>query len=228
MSDTVENVQQDEGKPIGQHLKQASLMSLFPTPLIVGEVEDDSLCQDLQEQILKLRDNKEGYFEAGNFVTDDQLHVPGRGFEVFSELVLNETKNFLDFLKVKRDNHYISGMWANVTNPNHRHPVHIHPNSLVSGILYIKTPENCGKTAFTDPRPAARVLEPSYEEMFEFNSGLMRYPPKRGTMLMWPSWLTHGVDRGFCVDENDERITIAFNVMMLGKIDTMTGKLELN
>ena len=228
MSDIVENTELDDGKPMGQHFKQASLMSLFPTPLVIGEVDNDSLCQDLEDKILELREKKEGSFEAGNFVTDDQLHVPGRGFDVFSELVLNETANFLDFLKVKRESHYISGMWANVTNPNHRHPVHIHPNSLLSGILYLKTPDKCGGTAFTDPRPGARVFEPSYEQMFEFNSGLFKFPPKRGTMLLWPSWLAHGVERGFCEDENDERIVIAFNVMMLGRIDTMTGKLELN
>ena len=209
-------------------LESAGVMSLFPTPLVVGQVSDITLCDRLETAIRKLRDDKVGSIEAGNYVTDDQLHSPGRGFEEFSELVLKETGNFLDFLTVKRDAHYISGMWANITNPNHRHPVHIHPNSLVSGILYIRTPEACGATAFTDPRPAARVFEPNYERMFELNSGLFRFPPKKGTMLLWPSWMSHGVDRGFTVDENEERIVIAFNVMMVGKIDTMTAKLELN
>jgi hypothetical protein len=64
--------------------------------------------------------------------------------------------------------------------------------------------------------------------MFEFNAGLFRFPPKRGTLLMWPSWMYHGVDKGFTEDETADRISIAFNVMILGKIDTPTARLELN
>jgi uncharacterized protein (TIGR02466 family) len=212
------------------HLVGAGITTLFPTPLISGQLQDMTLCDRLEKVILKMRDEKLGNFEAGNFVTNDQLHLMENypDIEEFSNLALAESANFLDFLRVKRDTHYITNMWANVTNPNHRHPVHMHPNCLVSGLLYIKTPEDCGGTAFVDPRPAARVFEPSYEQMFEYNAGLFRYPAKKGTLLLWPAWLYHGVDRGFTKDENEDRISIAFNVMMLGKIDTPTAKLELN
>lgn len=221
-------VAEEQPQELGPHLVDAGIIPLFATPLIAGNVSDITICDRLETLIRKEMEEKRGRFEAGNFTTDDLLHEPGRGFEEFSQLVLSETNNFLNFLGVKRDGHYISGMWANVTNANHRHPVHIHPNSLLSGILYIKTPEKCGQTAFTDPRPAARVFEPNYEKMNEWNSGLFRFPPKKGTMLLWPSWMTHGVDRGFCDDENEDRIVIAFNIMMVGKIDSMTAKLELN
>lgn len=223
---------EEQQKATGEtnYLINAGITALFPTPLITGELEDTSICDKLEKRILEMRDNKEGNFEAGNFVTSDNLHSPemGEPFIEFGKIVLAETQNFLDFLGVKRDAHYISGMWANVTNPNHRHPVHLHPNSLVSGLLYVKTPEKCGATAFVDPRPAARVFEPSYDRMFEFNAGLFRFPPKRGTLLMWPSWMYHGVDKGFTEDETADRISIAFNVMILGKIDTPTARLELN
>jgi hypothetical protein len=42
---------------------------------------------------------------------------------------------------------------------------------------------------------------------------------------MWPSWMYHGVDKGFTEDETADRISIAFNVMILGKIDTPTARL---
>jgi uncharacterized protein (TIGR02466 family) len=223
---------EEQQKPTGQtdYLEGAGITSLFPTALVSGKLQDMSLVDKLEKRILELRDKKQGNFEAGNFVTADDLHSPeyGEPFIEFGRVVLAETANFLDFHRVKRDAHYITNMWANVTNPNHRHPVHMHPNCLVSGLLYVKTPDDCGATAFVDPRPAARVFEPSYTQMFEYNGGVFRNPAKKGTMLFWPSWLYHGVDRGFTKDENEERITIAFNVMILGKIDTPTAKLELN
>lgn len=223
---------EEEQRPTGQtdYLEGAGITSLFPTALVSGKLQDMTLVDRLEKRILELRDSKQGNFEAGNFVTTDMLHNPEMGAEFveLTNVILAESKNFLDFHHVKRDAHYITNMWANVTNPNHRHPVHMHPNCLVSGLLYVKTPEDCAATSFVDPRPAARVFEPSYTQMFEYNGGVFRHPAQRGTMLFWPAWLYHGVERGFTKDETEERITIAFNVMILGKIDTPTAKLELN
>lgn len=227
MSDTVEQqTEQTQEVDNGLRLVEPTLMPLFPSPLFVGKVSDMTLCDRLVDSILKLKEEKTGFFELGNFTTHDDLFALTEFCE-FSELVLKETSHALDFLRVKRENHYITGMWANVTNPTHRHPLHLHPNSLLSGILYLKTPDKCGGTVFSDPRPAARVFEPTYEKMFEFNAGRFTHPAQKGTMLIWPSWMSHGVERGFTEDENDMRITIAFNVQMIGRIETQTAKLEL-
>jgi uncharacterized protein (TIGR02466 family) len=201
----------------GIHLEKPGIYTLFPTPLFSGTISEPNLCDSLAEELIKMKTAEEGFFEAGNFTTDDNLH--GRiEFVRLSELVLKETNKVLDFLSVIRDNHYISGMWGNITNPNHRHPVHIHPNSLLSGIIYLKTPEKCGGTVFTDPRPAARVFEPDFEKMSEFNSGRFVHPAEKGKMLIWQSWMTHGVERGFTIDEDQDRIVISFNIQMIGKI----------
>ena len=45
-------------------------------------------------------------------------------------------------------------------------------------------------------------------------------------MLIWPSYLLHAVDAGKCTSEED-RIVIAFNVMIRGTIETTTARLEL-
>jgi uncharacterized protein (TIGR02466 family) len=224
MSD--EQAQQTEQEETGLRLLKPTIMPLYPTPMFLGKVSDDNFVDDLTDKIYKLKEASYGTFEAGNFTTWDDLHSNSE-FDELNELILNETFAAMDFLRIKRDNHYITNMWATVSNPTHRHPVHIHPNCLLSGLLYLKTPEKCGGTTFTDPRPAARVFEPTYTEMFEFNSGRFTYPAKKGMMLIWPSWLSHGVERGFTEDETQDRITIAFNVQMIGKIETRTAKLEL-
>lgn len=208
-------------------LQNAAMLSLFPTPVVRGKIPDLTLCNRLEKAVKQLEKDREGIFEKGVFTTDDDLATKSKPFKDLSSVVLAESKQFADWLHLKRDSLYITGMWANVTTLHHRHPVHIHPNAYISGVMYVKTPEKCGNIAFVDPRAGARVFEPNYSMMNEYNSGVISYPPEKGDMFLWPSWLPHSVEKGFCDDDLEERIAIAFNVQMVGSITTRTAKLEV-
>jgi uncharacterized protein (TIGR02466 family) len=132
----------------------------------------------------------------------------------------------LDALAVKRDSHYITNMWANIANPNRRHFMHMHPNCLLSGVVYIKTPKNCGPTAFASPRLLARNLEPTYVKKNDLNADVFVMPAEKGRMVIWPSHMPHSVEQG-SADEKEERIVVAFNIMIRGLIDTSTARLDL-
>jgi len=201
------------------------LTPIFPSALFRAHVEDMSLVDDLKTELVKLKEQNTGFSEANNFVSQDDLqNLPQ--FKALVDIVMSEGEQLLDFFGVVRDSHYISNMWGNITDPNHRHPVHIHPNSYLSGIIYLNAPDKCGYTAFTDPRPGARVFEPSYTQMNEWNGGVFMNVPEKGQLLFWNSWLPHGVERGFHNGEED-RIVIAFNIMIKGKISTKTANLVL-
>ena len=200
-------------------------MSVFPTYIFKCSVDDMSLCDELEDGVKKLWEAGNGSFvKKTKFISYDNLQTM-EDFNKLNEIVLNEANGILDFLKVIRDDHYISCMWANVTDSSHTHMVHIHPNSYLSGILYLKTPEKCGLTAFGDPRPGARIIQPDYYEVNETNGGTFRNVPKKGDMLMWHSWLPHGVEHSED-DSEQERIAIAFNVMIKGKARTMTQSID--
>jgi ectoine hydroxylase-related dioxygenase (phytanoyl-CoA dioxygenase family) len=79
---------------------------------------------------------------------------------------------------------------------------------------------------FEDPRPGARILEPQYAEMTAFNSNRFVVAAEKGRMIMWPSYLLHAVDAGKSTTD-DDRIVIAFNIMIRTTIETMTARLEL-
>jgi len=201
------------------------LSSLFPTALFRAHIEDMGLVDDIKKEVLALKKSKSGFFESNNFVSKDDLqNLPQ--FKPLVDIVMQEGAVILDFFKVVRDSHYISNMWANITDPNHRHPVHIHPNTYLSGILYLNAPDKCGYTSFVDPRPGARVFEPSTTEQNEWNGGVFMNVPEKGQLLLWNSWLPHGVERGFN-NTNEDRIVIAFNIMIHGKITTPTASLVL-
>jgi uncharacterized protein (TIGR02466 family) len=206
-------------------LDNREIITLFPTLMFKGKVSDANFISDLERKARTLKTLGKGHFEHKNFVSGDDLHK-NEDFKPLVDLVMQESKTILDFHHVVRDSHYITNMWCNITNPNHRHPVHIHPNCFMSGIIYLTAPAKCGMTSFTDPRPGARVFEPNYNQMNASNCGLFRHEPEKGVMLFWPSWLPHGVDIGFN-DTKEDRIVIAFNIMIKGEIKTPTASLVL-
>jgi len=210
-------------------LNNAQIRPLFPTPFIVGEIPDIDMCERLEQVIRKEMSLGLGVVEAHNgvYTTNDQLHEKGRGFEELNDLIMGEAGQFMDWLQLKRDGHQIVGMWANVTTKHHRHPMHIHPNSYISGVCYLRVPENAGNLVFSDPRAGARVIEPDYHLMNEYNCGIYAHKPVKGTILLWPSWMPHGVEQGN-VAEGEERIAIAFNVQMIGLIERHTSKMKFS
>jgi uncharacterized protein (TIGR02466 family) len=201
------------------------VIQLFPTCLFTGKVSDMTICDRLEKSLRAMKQKKLGIEDPNFYTTPDNISTLPEMKE-FCDVVLSEAAQVLDVLCVKRDAHYISNMWANITHPNHRHAMHIHPNCLLSGIMYVKAPDGCGETQFSDPRPGARVLEPSFTEMNKFNMGQFLVAPEKGRLLMWPSYLPHAVERGNA-DVKEDRIVIAFNIMIRGTIDNRTAHLEL-
>ena len=92
---------------------------------------------------------------------------------------------------------------------------HQHPNSLWSGVYYVKAPENSGDLKIDDPRASASMIRPKQKEG-KLPSRLFRetnYKPIAGRCIMFPSWLVHCVDPN---ESNDTRISVSFNFLQKG------------
>jgi len=109
----------------------------------------------------------------------------------------------------------LGNMWANINQPGGYNRPHIHPNSLFSGVYYIKTPPNCGKLVCTDPRPGTHTVMPTR---------VKGTPPKHlwrechldakeGRMIIFPAWLWHAVEPN---ESNGIRISVSFNFVQRG------------
>ena len=92
---------------------------------------------------------------------------------------------------------------------------HQHPNSLWSGVYYVKAPSNSGYLKIDDPRSSAAMVRPKQKEG-KLPPRLFRethYEPIAGRCIMFPSWLTHCVDPN---ESNDIRISVSFNFLQKG------------
>jgi len=202
---------------------------LFPTPLFTGKLRDLTLCDRVEKSVRELRATGNGISSPKGaspaYMTTDDLHHRPEMKELVDVIML-ETSRVLDAIAVKRDSHYITSMWANITHPNHRQDVHVHPNCFLSGLVYIKTPSNCGGTLFASSRKFTKNLEPQYFAKNDLNSDFIVVPAEKGRMLMWPSHVPHSVEQGIA-DESEDRITVPFNIMIRGAIDLFTARLKL-
>jgi len=89
-------------------------------------------------------------------------------------------------------------MWASVHQDGSAHAQHVHVGAVLSGVLYVQSPEGSGQIVFHDPRGS---LPP-------FGRAVC-HEPRAGDLLIFPPWLEHGVAATTTMD--GPRISVSFN-----------------
>lgn len=212
---------------------------LFPSLLFKSRVDDADFLKEVKEKVLKAAKEPNTGTAAGDpdnplgWYSYDDLHQK-EGFEDVHTLLLRESAAVFAYYDYKVEEVYLTSMWANVGwHPNYCHMVHTHPNSMFSGVWHVSTP-NLGTpfaqtTTFNDPRPGARVIEPSVnKDHAAHNSGTVSPVVNSGSLFMFPSWLPHGVQQSYHEYNGTPRITISFNAMMTGDITTRTAPIRFS
>mgnify|MGYP003320366239 FL=1 len=120
--------------------------------------------------------------------------------------------NVLDFHKDIADkvmnvvpvtNQRLADSWCNIQGKGSTLGFHNHPNSVISGIIFLKADENSSKLVFQNPLdPMSPTAVSPHRETYELT-------PKTGLLAMWPSYLMHG--SGPSINQSDERIVLSFN-----------------
>ena len=111
---------------------------------------------------------------------------------------------------------YITQSWANKSKSEQFHPRHRHPNSIISGVLFLNQDEE-------DELPPIRFhrtidmfpLEFAFDELNEFNAGSRWFKPVQGRLILFPSLLDHDVETN---KSSKERTTLSFNTFVRGVI----------
>jgi uncharacterized protein (TIGR02466 family) len=197
-------------------LTKAELIQFFPTCLWVQEIEHHAeLNRNLIQELAKLQradpSATEGY---SAWQSPGQLHGQP-GFQMLEDYFLSAARSVLRFLKCDYEDCTITDCWANINRQGYAHMMHTHPNNYLSGVYYVKVPPDSGRIVFADPRPQASAITPRLKENTPFNSNQMHFEPAAGKLILFHSWLPHLVEVN---TSSEERISIAFNVMLKGPI----------
>ena len=109
----------------------------------------------------------------------------------------------------------LGNMWANINPPGGYNAPHVHPNSLFSGVYYIKSLKNSGRLSCIDPRPGVQLNMPTRKkgELPKYLWREVNLEPKEGRIIMFPYYLWHSVEPN---ESNDIRISVSFNFIQHG------------
>ncbi len=103
----------------------------------------------------------------------------------------------------------LDSLWINVMDKGAIHAPHIHPHSVISGTYYVTVPPGSGAIRFEDPRlPMLMAAPPKKQKAKLENRSFVDVAPKPGQLLLWESWLRHGVEPNRA---KGKRISVSFN-----------------
>jgi uncharacterized protein (TIGR02466 family) len=103
----------------------------------------------------------------------------------------------------------LDSLWINVMDRGAVHAAHIHPHSVISGTYYVSVPPGSGAIRFEDPRLAMMMAAPLRKKNARPENRLfVDVEPRSGMLLLWESWLRHGVEAN---GARQPRISVSFN-----------------
>ena len=115
----------------------------------------------------------------------------------------------------------ITQSWGNYASANAGHHKHSHPNSFISGVLYLKADINKDRIYFH--KETYEQISFQTENFNIFNSKSWWLPVGAGELLLFPSSVTHSVEPVV----GEERVSIAFNTFPTGVIGSELALTEL-
>lgn len=193
--------------------------TLFVTKLYEAEIGDDVLLAELAHSIRTLAvddaaggrwSRDKGYKGYTSYASLNDLPRRDPAFAELAKLLQRHAITFardcaFDLTRKPK----LDSLWANLLKSRGSHSGHIHPHSILSGTFYVEAPPGSGAIRFEDPRlpmmmaaPQRRADAPA--ELRQFVS----VEPRPGLLLMWESFLRHGVLAGTA---KAERLSVSFN-----------------
>ena len=195
---------------------------LFPTPVYFKMVPNPQKMNKYLFPLIKAwskKDKSETKTNAGGgWHSPTDMNFKKEYKPLTDELFTMQHEIFKDYGMEPKPG--LGNMWANINYPGSYNKQHIHPNSQWSGVYYVKVPKNSGSLFVEDPRAGPNHLLP--RRVKGIPRALWRvviYPAIEGQMIMFPAWLTHGVEMNHSKEKGEKgwRVSVSFNFIQVDK-----------
>jgi uncharacterized protein (TIGR02466 family) len=195
-----------------------NIQNLFPTAL--GQFE---LGRDLTEREIDFIQQQQQRPNMGNHTSVDNAMLERRELRKLRGFIEASVDQYFRAVFAPRNDVglRITQSWCNYTQPGQWHHRHAHPNSFISGVLYLQADPGQDRIYFY--RDGYQQLRTPTDDFNPWNSESWWMPVGTGLLFVFPSGLTHGVET---VQGDNTRISLSFNTFPVGTwgaADTLTG-----
>ena len=144
------------------------------------------------------------YTTAGN--RNQLMNEPS--FSELTNFITTEIEVFASINSIKKcnSNFFIDSMWLNKFKIKDSMDQHCHPNSLFTGVYFVKVPSNSGLLAFDSPS-AEQMINPPIKISNQYNMRQAGFKMSAGDLVIFNSHLKHRV---LLHNVEEERISIGF------------------
>ena len=185
------------------------LLQLFPTPLLIVSYE-----QPIDKELAYLKTiSYRKQQQNGNFRSDDSYLLRNEEFKDIKNFLGEAINKFTTNVLNTKQRLVITQCWANRNPKGSKHHEHVHPNSIVSGVMYFQINEKLPPISFTKDRQDGMKLNP--EKYNHMNSETFMLPCKPGELILFPSSLRHSVPTNH---GEEDRISVSFNTFCIDAI----------
>lgn len=207
---------------------QNNLHLIFPTPILVDNI-NRAFTTDEENKFVNadykndVNDNTTTLNTVSFTRTKDILEEQSL-FNI-QDFILSKAREYLNSLRVS-DNLKLKIIrsWMVKSEPGCYGRKHNHPNSILSGVMYLKTSKGCGNLILHQEKSLFGSIELSYGEVNNVNGTTVSIPPKDGMLILFPSTTYHEVAKNL---SEETRYSLSFDIWAEGTIGTSNSMTEL-
>ena len=198
---------------------EVTIDHVFPTPIYKSRVNVDNLFIDDVECVSNGPDHLVLLSKTDDLLEEER-------FSFLKNQIDHHVRHFYhDVLGYAQEVYpSMTTSWLVKSLPGQESEWHCHGNSVISGVVYLNSFEDCGNILFKEELQMMKPLHPPIQSNNIFNTRMCFFTPQRGLILLFPSTLFHKVDKN---RSNYERISIAFNYFLKGNFKSKTANLTL-
>ncbi len=192
------------------------LLQIFPTPVLITKYEGDLSKEIKYVDSLPYKEQKAN----ANFKSADSYLLEIEQLKNLKNFFYESLNKYTKNISQSEQRLVITQCWANKNPPGSKHHEHVHPNSILSGVFYLRQDKTLPPIQFAKSVQAAMKLDP--KKYNNLNSETFLLPCTSGELLLFPSDLKHSVPLNL---GKEARLSMSFNtfsVDTLGSEDSLT------
>ena len=188
------------------------LLQIFPTPVFITKYEGDLSKELKYVDYLPYKEQKGN----ASFKSKDSYLMEIEELKSIKDFFYESLNKYTKNISQSDQRLVITQCWANKNPPGSKHHEHVHPNSILSGVFYLKQDKTLPPISFSKSIQHAMKLDP--KKYNNLNSETFLLPCVDGELLLFPSNLKHSVPTNL---GKEARISLSFNTF---SVDTLGSK----